>query len=106
MLNQLQNPGFIISFQTCRYIYCYTKGVSKQLQASTTEIIKACEIWWNEFKESDIWWNEFKESQAILEKRKDMLDISKIFQSPTLIPSYHVIFPTRSNNWKRLYNEK
>ena len=99
MLNQLQNPGFIISFQTCRYIYCYTKGVSKQLQASTTEIIKAYEMLSFAVEQlSDIRGNEFKEFQAILEKRKDMLDISKIFQSPTLIPSYHVIFPIRSNN--------
>ena len=41
LLKQLQNPGFIRSFQTCRYMYGYTKSLSKQLQGSTSEIIKA-----------------------------------------------------------------
>ena len=31
-VKSLQNPGFIISFQTCRYIHGYTKGLSKQLK--------------------------------------------------------------------------
>ena len=27
LLKELKNPGFIISFQTCRYIYGYTKSL-------------------------------------------------------------------------------
>ena len=44
LLKQLQNPSFIILFQTCRYIYSYAESLSKQLQGSIIKIIKAYEM--------------------------------------------------------------
>ena len=77
LLKQLQNLAFITRFQT--YIYGYTKGLSKQLQGSTIEIIKAYEIVSLLVGQlSDIRSNDVKKLQLILEKSKDMLNISKI----------------------------
>ena len=77
LLKQLQNLAFITSFQT--YIYGYTKGLSKQLQGSTIEIIKAYEIVSLLVGQlSDIRSNDVKKLQLILEKSRDMLNISKI----------------------------
>ena len=44
LLQQLQNPVFIIPFQTFCYINGYTKEISTQLQNSTVEIIEAYEM--------------------------------------------------------------
>ena len=79
LLKQLQNRGFITSFQICCYIYGYTKGLSKQLQGSLIEIIKTYEMVSLEVDHlSNIRSNDVKEFQPILEKSKDMLKISKI----------------------------
>ena len=40
---QLRNSSFIVCFQTCKYLYGYTKGPSQQLQGSTVEIAQAYE---------------------------------------------------------------
>ena len=71
LLKQLQHPRFIISFQTCRYIYGFTKSLSKHLQGSTSEIIKAYEMVSLEVEPlSDIQSNGIKEFQPILEKSR------------------------------------
>ena len=59
-------------------VYGYTKGLSKQLQGSTIEIIKAYEIVSLLVEHlSDIRSNNVKKRQLILEKSKDMLYIPK-----------------------------
>ena len=40
---QLRSSSFIVCFQTS-YLYGYTKGLPQQLQGSTVEIDKACEV--------------------------------------------------------------
>ena len=41
---QLRSLSFIVCFQTCKYLYGYTKGLSQQLQGSTVEIAQAYEM--------------------------------------------------------------
>ena len=41
---QLSSAAFIIAFQICHYAYGYTKELSKQLQGSTIEIIRAYKL--------------------------------------------------------------
>ena len=41
---QLRSSSFIVCFQTCKYLYGYTKGLSQQLQGSTVEIAQAYEM--------------------------------------------------------------
>ena len=41
---QLKSLVFQVAFHVCHYIYGYTKGLSKQLQGSTIEIIRAYEL--------------------------------------------------------------
>ena len=79
LLKQLQNPGYIISFQTCCYIYGYTKGLSEQFQGSTIKIIKSDEMISPVVEKlSDIRSNDVKEFQLTLEESKDILNISKL----------------------------
>ena len=37
---QLKNSAFQVAFHACHYMYGHTKGLSKQLQGSTVEIIR------------------------------------------------------------------
>ena len=41
---QLRGSLFIVCFQTCKYLYGYTKGLSQQLQGSTGEIAQEYEM--------------------------------------------------------------
>ena len=41
---QLRSSSFIVCFQTCKYLYGYTKGLSQHLQGSTGEIAQAYEM--------------------------------------------------------------
>ena len=41
---QLRSSSFIVCFQTCKYLYGYTKGLSQQLQGSTVEIAQAYQM--------------------------------------------------------------
>ena len=41
---QIKNSACQVSFHVCHYIYEYTKGLSKQLQGSTIEIIRVYEL--------------------------------------------------------------
>ena len=41
---QLRSSSFIVGFQTCKYLYGYTKGLSQQLQGSIVEIAQSYEI--------------------------------------------------------------
>ena len=41
---QLKSSIFQVAFHVCHYIYGYTKDLSKQLQESTIEIIRAYEL--------------------------------------------------------------
>ena len=41
---QLRSSSFIVCFQTCKYLYGYTKGLSQQLQGLAVEITQAYEI--------------------------------------------------------------
>ena len=41
---QRNSVAFIIVFQICHYFYGYTKGLSKQLQGSIIEIIRAYKL--------------------------------------------------------------
>ena len=41
---QLRSSSFIVCFQTCKYLYGYTKGLSQQIQGSTVEIAQAYEM--------------------------------------------------------------
>ena len=41
---QLRSSSFIVCFQTCKYLYGYTKGLLQQLQGSTVEIAQAYEM--------------------------------------------------------------
>ena len=41
---QLKSSVFQVAFHICYFIYGYTKGLSKQLQGSTIEIIRAYEL--------------------------------------------------------------
>ena len=42
--NTIRTFDSSIRFQTCKYLYGYTKGLSQQLQGSTVEIAQAYEI--------------------------------------------------------------
>ena len=72
---QLRSPSFIISFQTCYYLFGYTKGLSKQLQGSTIEILKADEmvslLVTNQL-------NEVFEFKAIFDKCETMANLSNV----------------------------
>ena len=41
---QLRSSSFTVCFQTCKYLYGYTKGLSHQLQGSTVEIVQTYEM--------------------------------------------------------------
>ena len=41
---QLRSSSFIVCFQTCKYLYGYTKGLSQQLEGSTVETAQAYEM--------------------------------------------------------------
>ena len=41
---QLRSSSFIVCFQTCKYLYGYTKRLSQQLQRPTVEIAQGYEI--------------------------------------------------------------
>ena len=44
LTKQLRSSSFIVCFQTDKYLYDYTKGLSQQLQESTVEIAQAYEM--------------------------------------------------------------
>ena len=41
---QLRSSSFIVCFQTCKYLYGYTKGLSQQLKGSAVEIAQPYEM--------------------------------------------------------------
>ena len=78
LLNQITSSNFIAAFQTCRYLFGFTKGLSILLQGSTMDLIRAyneinliCE----EFK--DMREKSTKEFHVVYEEMNKMSTIAK-----------------------------